>query len=380
MITSAITFFLLLFLGGNYAIYKTIVYAFSISNSSTLLWLRIVLTVLMFSFPVIQIFIMRKFSTITQILYTGSAIWLGTLFWLCIATVIFWFIYGIVSLLAPQLVHQFNFIPQFSTSIALTILAQILLILAIGISAYGVFHSFRIKVKTATVTLANLPSAWQNKKIVLFSDSHFGNVRNANFSKRLVSSINKQKPDLVLVAGDFFDGTPLDTKKVTEPFQDISSKYGVYLAPGNHEEYGDETNFINSLESANVHVLNNQKEIVNGLQIIGINYSDTKKPEQERSVLEKLAIDKSQASILIKHEPANIDVAEEFNIRLQVSGHTHKGQMFPLSLLTKKIYKKFYYGLNTLNQTQVYTTSGVGTWGPPQRIGTDSEIVVIKLK
>lgn len=205
-------------------------------------------------------------------------------------------------------------------------------------------------------------------------------MRGGRFAKKIVNVVNEQRPDLVLIPGDFFDGPPLDIESVTRPMQDISSTYGTYFAPGNHEEYGDESLFLSSLEESGIYVLNNQVQSVEGLQIVGIDYSGTKTPEQQSIVLSDLSLDENKPSILVKHEPSNIEIAQAFNIDLQVSGHTHKGQMFPLSIFTHMQYGKFHYGLNNLGKTQVYTTSGVGTWGPPQRIGTDAEIVVIDLK
>lgn len=366
MVTSAIIFFFILFFGGNYAIYKTVIYAFSITDITVLWWLKVIFIVLMISFPTLQMLAQQWFSPVTKFLYTVSAVWLGTLFWLCLAVIIFFATYGIAHYVALE--------------INLLLIAKILIIGALAISAYGIFHSYQIKIKTTNLFLDDLPEFWENKRVVLFSDSHFGNIKGETFSKKLVRTINQQKPDIVLIAGDVFDGPPLDIQKVTDPFRSLSTAYGAYFAPGNHEEYGDEINFLKSLQEVGIHVLSDKKEVVEGLQIIGVNYSSTKTSDQQREVLNRLLVDKNQTSILIKHEPSHIEIAEEFTIDLQVSGHTHKGQIFPLSFLTKMTYGKFYYGLNVLENTQVYTTSGVGSWGPPQRIGTDAEIIVMKLK
>lgn len=365
MIIIAITLLLFVLLAGNYAIYRMFVYAFDWVNYPGLVYIKTLFIVLALSFIVITFITSKSYSPIGKIFYTGSAIWIGTLHWLFLATIVFGIIYIIVSFISP------------GTNI--TIIAKVLILVSFGISIYGVWHSYQIKTKETVVALDNLPDLWNGKKIVLFSDTHFGNIRSVGFAKKLVSKINTEEPDMVLVAGDFFDGSPMEINKITNVFKDIKSTYGVYFAPGNHEEYGNKEKFIESLSNANIHVLNNQKDIVDGLQVVGINYSSTKGPNNQEQVLRSLDIDSGVASILIKHEPANIDIAEKFSIGLQVSGHTHKGQAFPLNYLTKSVYRKFFYGLSRQGGTQVYTTSGVGTWGPPQRVGTDSEIVIIKL-
>jgi predicted MPP superfamily phosphohydrolase len=366
MFIAATVSFFIVFLGGNYAIYKMIAHAFSGVGGIDSIWAKIIFFSLALSFPFVSLFTSQSFTVIGRLFYTGSAVWLGTLHWLFLATIIFWIIYGCVTLISP------------GTNIV--IIAKILVALAFIVSAYGVWHSSQIKVKTSTVFLENLPVVWEDRKIVLFADTHFGNIRSVSFAEKIVSLVNEQNPDMVLIPGDFFDGTPLRADDVAYPFQNIVANYGTYFAPGNHEEYGDEKQFLESLNSAGVHVLSNEKKVVEGLQVIGVTYTDTKTPESQQNILESLSIDPEAVSILIKHEPANIAIPEEFSIDLQVSGHAHKGQVFPLSYITKRIYGKFFYGLHRQNNTQVYTTSGVGAWGPPQRVGTDSEIVVIQLK
>jgi predicted MPP superfamily phosphohydrolase len=113
------------------------------------------------------------------------------------------------------------------------------------------------------------------------------------------------------------------------------------------------------------------------IQIVGVDYRTTTNSDSYTKVLDSLHIDKNIPSILLKHTPMHIDIAEQAGISLQLSGHSHKAQMFPFSLLTRFIFKGFDYGLKRLNNMQVYTSSGVGTWGPPVRVGTKSEIVRI---
>jgi len=144
MIVAAVIFFFLIFFGGNYAIYRTVVYAFSLTDSTVLLSLKIIFIVLMVSFPMMQFFASTNFSLITRVLYVGSSIWLGTLFWLSLATIFFWSVYGVMHVVVP--------------SLNILMVAKLLLIGALCTSAYGVWHSFQIQVKSETIEIANLPN------------------------------------------------------------------------------------------------------------------------------------------------------------------------------------------------------------------------------
>ena len=127
-------------------------------------------------------------------------------------------------------------------------------------------------------------------------------------------------------------------------------------------------------------VLNNENVDVDGLQLLGVPYRHATNAEHLRSVLAQLRIDRTRASILVTHAPDHPEVAAEVGISLQVSGHTHLGQMFPFNLIARRIYRQFVYGLSRIGALQVYTSSGAGTWGPPLRVGSQSELVIILLE
>ncbi len=119
---------------------------------------------------------------------------------------------------------------------------------------------------------------------------------------------------------------------------------------------------------------------VDGVQIIGIDYKHSNPRDKFRERLASMNINKDRPSILLKHIPSDVDISRDAGVSLHISGHTHRAQMWPLSYLPKAIFKGFDYGLNKMGDTQVYTSSGVGTWGPPLRVGTNSEIVLFNLK
>lgn len=348
---------------GHLLIYKTYIKFIGFGVDTHLGLIRLLFFLLSIFFLSASLVSNSFYGPLARFFYSTAAVWLGTLYWLFLASVLIWILYSFSRL--------------FSFQLPLSFLSFGLFFLALIISAYGVWNSFQIKVKEVPVTLKNLPQQWKGKKAVLVADTHFGSVRNASFGRKVAAVIAKQKPDIVFHAGDFFDGPIIDYVAAAKSLENIPSTYGTYFATGNHEEFRDKTPLVNAIKTANIRVLDNEIITLDGLQIIGLDYKDTINSEDQRRILEGLKLDRSLPSIVIKHVPSNIEVAQEAGISLQVSGHSHRGQVQPMEYITKKLFKGFHYGLNSLGDTQVFTTSGVGTWGPPQRVGTNSEIIVL---
>jgi predicted MPP superfamily phosphohydrolase len=170
----------------------------------------------------------------------------------------------------------------------------------------------------------------------------------------------------------------VDRDKVIEPFSRLSAPYGIYFITGNHEEFNDNTKYLQAVRRAGMRVLYNEKVELEGLQIIGVDYGDTRREEPFRSILKNVGIDRLKPSILLKHAPFHLQVAKDHGITLQLSGHTHQGQVFLFRFITSRVYQGYDYGLKWFEDLLVYTSSGAGTWGPPVRVDTNPEIVVIK--
>jgi predicted MPP superfamily phosphohydrolase len=188
--------------------------------------------------------------------------------------------------------------------------------------------------------------------------------------------INSLAPDIAFIGGDLFDGSSVPAiLELVTPLAEIRSPLGIYFVLGNHEQFENSEPFINKLSSLGITILKNRMIEINGLQLVGIEYSRATKKEGLRTALAGMAIDKSKPSILLKHEPSDLDIAEEAGISLQISGHTHKAQQWPLNYISEWTYKGYSYGLNPHGTMQVFTSSGTGTWGPPIRVGSDCEII-----
>jgi uncharacterized protein len=356
----------ILFLG-HYFLFETLVSAWGVTDRSVQLKLAIVLAVLSICFLGASLLGFRYYNLAVRTLYRVSAVWLGTFSYLFLAACAWWLAYVALS------VAKLNFSPR--------VLAEILFGLALATSGYGVLNAAWTRVKRITVQLAGLPASWRGRTIALVSDLHLGNLRGAKFTRRIVRKILREKPAMVLIAGDLFDGTPLDAERAAAPlaelFQNSQTPLGAFFAEGNHEEFSSPAAFLAAIAKTGVRVLDNENVDVDGLQLIGVPYKHATHTEHFRSVLAKMGIDRRRASILLTHAPDRPQLAEEAGISLQLSGHTHRGQYFPFTWITARIYRQFVYGLSRIGGLQVYTSCGAGTWGPPLRVGSQSEIVII---
>ena len=155
---------------------------------------------------------------------------------------------------------------------------------------------------------------------------------------------------------------------------------GMYFVSGNHEEFTNRNKFLEAIGSTGIHVLNNEKVDVDGLQIVGVHDDEAGDPKALRAILQSMQLGGRRPSVLLAHQPSNPVIAAEAGISLQLSGHTHGGQIWPWSWVAALVHGRFNYGLHRLGALQVFTSSGVGTWGMPMRVGTKSEIVLLRFE
>jgi predicted MPP superfamily phosphohydrolase len=195
-----------------------------------------------------------------------------------------------------------------------------------------------------------------------------------------VVKILQEEPDAIFIAGDLYDGTAIDPGRAAQPLSKLTAPHGVYFVAGNHEQFGDDSKYLQAIAAAGVRVLSNEKLEVDGLQIVGVAYRHAVENEHFASVLRGVHLDRNRASILLTHAPDNPEIAEAAGVTLQLSGHTHLGQFIPWSWMARRIYRQFVYGLSRIGKMQVFTSSGAGTWGPPLRLGSNPEIVVLEFE
>ncbi len=349
----------------HFVVYKGLVAMLTISSSTFTLSLKILLLVLGLGFVASMIISSFYNNIFTRLFYTVTASWYGFVLYFLLAVAIY-------TIVATTLNSVFP-------ATALAWFGKILVVSAFATGIYGLWNAENIVVTNYDVSLPNLPTSWQGKRALWVSDVHLDQVHNAKYSERIVEVINAQNPDIVFIGGDLFDGNKVDENAVIAPFKNLKPPLGTFFITGNHEEFGDETHFTNAIEAVGIKVLDNKLVNIEGLNIIGLNDRDSTNPEVFELLLSKMDI-KSAPTILLKHQPLQLDIAEKFGIAMQVSGHTHKSQIYPLSYVTKLIYKGYDYGHKPYGAMQVYTSSGVGTWGPPLRVGSKSEIVVFNFQ
>jgi predicted MPP superfamily phosphohydrolase len=216
-------------------------------------------------------------------------------------------------------------------------------------------------------------------RIVAISDLHLGYGIGKNELENWISLINKENADVVFIAGDVIDNylKPLEEQKIYKTLRKINSKYGVYMALGNHEYIGDIKKNLVFLEKSNINILRDSAVLVQDkFYVVGREDASRKYRAKLSTIIEKL--DTTKPLFIIDHQPVNIKEMESSNVDFQISGHTHNGQFFPINLIAKWIFGKSY-GFFATDHSNLYITSGIGIWGGKFRIGTQSEYVVINL-
>lgn len=348
----------------HWAVYETWTSFHAVADPPGITTLQAVLFLLSVSFVAASLLVHRYSNTFVHFLYEAAAVWLGLLNFLFVAAFSSWVIYlagrGLGFRLDRPAIANFAF-----GLAALT-------------AVYGMLNARRIQVRKVAVRLPNLPAAWRGRLAALVSDIHLGPINGARFLRRIVSRITRLQPDIVFIVGDLFDGNKVKVDELTSPWKGLSASLGSYFVTGNHEEFSNPAAYLQAIADSGVRVLNNEKVIVDGLQVVGVNDRDLSNPERLRNLLEAADLTPRQPSILLAHTPNRLDVAEKAGISLQLSGHTHGGQIFPFTWFTRKIFGEHTYGLKRFGELITYTSSGAGTWGPPMRVGTSPEIVLIE--
>jgi uncharacterized protein len=344
-------------------LYETWTNFWGVTSPADLLRLQVSVALLSVSFVAASLLAFRFFNILVRLFYMLAAVWLGLLVYFFLAACACWLLYAL-SLLAG--LHP-----------ARGALAAVLFSLAVIVCLYGIVNAAWTRVHRATIRLPNLPNAWRGRTAALVSDTHLGHIRNRWFLRRVVNLITRQRPDIVFIAGDAYDGTRADVDRLAEPWSELSVPLGAYFVAGNHEEFTSRAEYLSALEQHGIRVLNDEKMIVDGLQIIGVHFSESSDPRRFRSVLQRAAVDRSRAAVLLCHAPHHLDISEQEGISLQLSGHTHGGQFFPFTRIVSRIYGQYVHGLQRFGNLLVYVTWGAGTWGPPLRVGTQPEIVLL---
>jgi predicted MPP superfamily phosphohydrolase len=308
----------------------------------------------------------RYSHPLLRAVYGVSAAWLGALNLLFFAAVGCWIIGGIIWLTGLA-------VPR-------SVVAEILFGLALLTAIYGLINAAWLRVTQITIRWPNLPVTWQGRTAALVTDLHLGHLSGPRFLRRVIARLRSLRPDIVFLSGDLFDGTTAELDRLVAPWSDYSPPLGIHYVTGNHDEFAAREIYLEAVRCTGIRVLDNEMQVVDGMQIVGVHDSEAGDAALLRAIFRRAHIDRARPSLLLAHRPVNLAVAEEEGISLQLSGHTHKGQIWPWNLLVARIYGPFAYGLNRLGNLWVCTSSGAGTWGPPLRVATKSELVLIRFE
>jgi len=215
------------------------------------------------------------------------------------------------------------------------------------------------------------------------SDLHFGMLTENGKLSRVMERVNELRPDLIVITGDLVDEGVSHMEEMAQPLKLLKSRHGVLAITGNHEYYAGVNRAVEIMKSAGIEVLRNEMKVLpSGLQFLGVDDpTGSRRREEPAADLEKQLsrLDREKASILLYHQPIHFEKAASFGVGLQLSGHTHGGQLYPIIYISRMIYPRTP-GLHQIGESKMYVSRGAGTWGPPMRLGSPPEIVQITLR
>lgn len=264
---------------------------------------------------------------------------------------------------------------QERTSIVVVGTATAIILASIFIS--GLYNAYSPIIRKYAVTIPK-KAEMKNLRIAVASDMHFGKLSGIAHAKRLVKMIERIKPDIILLPGDIIDDEPehFQKKNMGAIMKQLHAPLGIYGVLGNHEYYGREIpEFLKEMEKADIRILMDEViEVGNSFYLLGRkDKTDLRRKSFDQLVNE---IDESLPLIAMDHQPAELKEAQESGVDLIVSGHTHRGQMAPNHLITRRLFE-LDWGYMKKGQLHAFVSSGFGFWGPPLRIGSRSEVLEI---
>jgi predicted MPP superfamily phosphohydrolase len=252
---------------------------------------------------------------------------------------------------------------------------------AAGTVGSGVFEALgRPRLVRVPIALAKLPRRLDGTRIAVVSDIHLGPLAGRSHTQRIVDIINALDADIVAVVGDLVDGTVAELGSAAEPLRQLRSRLGNFFVTGNHEYFSGFKPWLDEVASLGIRPLRNERLNLDGIELAGVNdrtggeYHDA--PDYDRALVGR---DPALPCILLAHQPVQAHEAAKRGVDLQLSGHTHGGQMVPFNYAVR-LDQPIVSGLGTVGGTQVYVTKGAGFWGPPVRVGAPPEVSLVELR
>ncbi|GIU69676.1 MAG: serine/threonine phosphatase [Candidatus Woesearchaeota archaeon] len=352
-----ISIFLLLYGGINYFVLNNLYTLFNFQKNVGFYVIFIILTI---SYVLASVLESAFGNMLSKIIYYISAFWMGFLF------------LAFILILIYKILSFFFALPSFLSGIIIVSLTLLLCLI-------GIINAKLIYVRELAIYTDKVNS---ELRIVQISDVHFGPINGKGFLKNIVYTTNKLKPDYVFITGDLIDGRYNYNKTDFDILKSLHGKR--YFITGNHETYAGIDYSIHLVDKLGLNVLRNEYVNEGNLTIIGIDDSDDNKwvIRKFNELYEFGHINNTNNYVILLYHRPSVYKKLSNKIDLMLSGHTHAGQIFPFSILAwleNKYLNGLYYDKSSKNGSKLYVSSGIGTWGPPIRLGSRSEIVLIKL-
>jgi predicted MPP superfamily phosphohydrolase len=244
-----------------------------------------------------------------------------------------------------------------------------------------------VEVRRVPVRLGRLPPEHDGFKIVQLTDVHVGPTIGRAFVEEIVNRANALAPDLIAITGDLVDGSVSHLAHAIEPLTTLRASHGVFFVTGNHEYFSDAEAWMNELNRLGIRVLRNERVVIgNGTSSFDLAGVDDHSAERYGGPTSRVALaralegrDPGRELILLAHQPRTLLDAEPFGVGLQISGHTHGGQIWPFNFIVQ-LQQPYVAGLHRRGEAQIYVSRGTGYWGPPMRLGAPAEITEIRLE
>ncbi|WP_428908180.1 metallophosphoesterase [Niallia sp. Krafla_26] len=243
----------------------------------------------------------------------------------------------------------------------------------------GSYNAWNPIIRNYDISLSNQTES-SSVKIMMASDLHLGEIVGTTHLQKLVEIAKEEKPDMILFAGDIIDDhiEPFIEKNMLEIFINLQAPLGIYAVSGNHDVYGEDLEELQQeLERIGIHFLRDEATLINN-QFYLIGRKDLAEDHRKGSDSLTEGLDETKPIIMLDHQPTELDQTENAGVDLLLSGHTHNGQLAPANLFTEKLFENDW-GYLKKDRLHSIVSSGYGTWGPPLRIGSRSEVLMINL-
>ncbi len=370
--------FLSVLFGGHYYLADRLIFdlALPLPVERGLTLLCIVLAASLFAQPLAERLLPRSMS---RIFVWPASLWMGTAFFLLMglfATDLLVFLLGFAA--APDPASQ-------------AVMSRVRAVALVALVGPAVFIAVRQglampEMLRVDVALRRWPRALDGFRIVQISDIHFGPIRGRAFAEWIVEQVQALEPDLIAITGDLVDGSVAHVGREVEPFAKLSAPHGVYFINGNHDHYSDANAWSEHVAGLGITVLRNTHVVLDiggeAVQLAGVDdHRSTHLPGDQGEDLDAaLAGTRPELPlILLAHDPTTFHAASKRNVDLQLSGHTHGGQIWPFHYFVR-LAMPFVAGLHRRREALLYVSRGTGFWGPPMRLGAPAEIGELVLR